>query len=534
MQAIGTRRSPVEMLAEDFARRLRAGEQPDVADYVERCPAYADEIRELFPLIAALETTKTGASPSDPEGTDDDRPSLMKFGDHHILREVGRGGMGVVYEAKQQSLDRRVALKVLPLNYLPTPKHIVRFKREAQSAARLHHTNIVPVFGVGEQDGNHYYVMQFIDGVSFDAVIEALRDLCDECEDERESETPSPDAPERNPTAIEFARLLVTSKLGNWSLNAQQSKQPGRTKSGDGSSAEHHARRFSDYFVEAQGIRAESYYWRNIARIGLGVADALQHAHDQGVLHRDIKPSNLMIDHEGTPWITDFGLAKVTGHETVTASQDTVGTLRYMAPEQIRGEFDARSEIYNLGLTLYELATLQPAFSEIEHSRLIQKVIESPPPRPRSINPGIPRKLETIILKAIAKERKDRYQSARQLADDLGRFLSGSPLYAKRATPIAGLLRWCDRNAATVRLASIVVILLLIIPAIASINYIHSTNARAASQTELEDVQRALTTALKAREAAEDRAKEAHDRIDLLEGELRQIPSSGGAPRRAR
>jgi len=512
------------MLAEDFTRRLRAGEQPQVSEYIERCPAYADEIRELFPLIIALETTKPPSDDKPPSEVADTQPSLMMFGDHHILREAGRGGMGVVYEAKQQSLDRRVALKVLPLNYLPTPKHIVRFKREAQSAARLHHTNIVPVFGVGQQDGNHYYVMQFIDGVSLDAVVDTIHELC------KQSAAESPGTPPgaSNASAVEFAQLLVSAKLDTWPAHEQHTKNKtrpanGKPKTDAGSDGEAPARRFTDYFIQQQGIRGESYYWRNLARIGFAVADALQHAHDQGVLHRDIKPSNLMIDHEGTPWITDFGLAKLTGHETVTASQDTVGTLRYMAPEQIRGEFDARSEIYNLGLTLYELATLQPAFTELDHTRLITKVIEVPPTRPRAINPGIPRKLETIILKSIAKERKDRYQSARELADDLTRFLNGSPLHAKRATFIAGFLRWCDRNTATVRLAAAVLILLLVIPAIASINYIRSTNDRLESQTELEITQRTLTRALEEKEAAEQEAQQARQRVRELENELRQL-----------
>src|SRR5690606_17899008 len=170
-------------------------------------------------------------------------------------------------------------------------------------------------------------------------------------------------------------------------------------------------------------------YWRNIARIGVQVASGLQYAHAQGTLHRDIKPANLLLDTEGTAWIADFGLAKVLQQEDVTRTGDVVGTLRYMAPEQFHGETDGRSDLYSLGLTLYELLTLRPAYEETDRQQLIaQKLTPHDPPHPRKLHPGIPRDLETIVLKCLAWEPDRRYPSAGALMADLQAFLDDRPI----------------------------------------------------------------------------------------------------------
>ena len=176
-----------------------------------------------------------------------------------------------------------------------------------------------------------------------------------------------------------------------------------------------------------------SRYWRSVARLGIQVADALQYAHQQGTLHRDIKPANLLLDNRGTVWITDFGLAKLGDLDDLTHSGDMVGTLRYMAPEQFEGKADARSDIYNLGLTLYELLTLRPAFDQKDRRRLIRQMTQEEPPRPRKLNPAIPRDLETIVVKAMAVDAGHRYQTAGQLAADLRCFLEDRPIRARRA-----------------------------------------------------------------------------------------------------
>ncbi len=522
-----SRRSPIEMLAEDYSRRLSSGEHPSIEEYVRNYPSYADGIRKLFPIVAILEDAKPASErmvvPQHPE------PELSaesQFGDFVIQREVGRGGMGVVYEATQRSLNRRVALKVLPANYLPSQKHVLRFKREAHSSARLHHTNIAPVFGVGEQNGSHYYAMQYIEGYGLDAIIKCLRQLTVELEQEFQS--PSDSSLEFNPhnlpSSTGIAQLLVSSKFTTEQphLYPQDSEAiplpdakliPAPDESSDDGSP----MRFWRFFMNTRGVRTESYYWRNLAGIGIQVAGALQHAHDLAVYHRDIKPSNLMIDYTGKVWVTDFGLARIVGDPNLTASNDTVGTLRYMAPEQFQGDFDIRTEIYNLGVTLYELATLQPAVTEPEAPQLIKKALSQPPVRPGAINSEIPRDLETIILKCISHEPADRYQSAMEFSDDLQRFISGDVIYAGRKRPMASLWRWCQRNTAIARLASAVLILLLTVAIVASVGVVRTTNALNIAAEARDKAQRNERRLMKEIERLSRDKLKLQQRIDKLE-----------------
>jgi tetratricopeptide (TPR) repeat protein/tRNA A-37 threonylcarbamoyl transferase component Bud32 len=204
---------------------------------------------------------------------------------------------------------------------------------------------------------------------------------------------------------------------------------------------------------DAGAIRGDDR-WRFVARVGVQAAEALQYAHEQGILHRDIKPANLLIDEQGVLWITDFGLAKLTGHDDLTASGDVIGTLRYLAPEALRGETDPRSDVYSLGLTLYELITLSPPFGELSPSELLRHVGESEPTRPRRLDPNIPGDLETIVLKAIAREPGHRYATAGELAQDLRCFLEDRPIRARRATTLERAWRWSRRNKMTAALAA--------------------------------------------------------------------------------
>jgi serine/threonine protein kinase len=187
------------------------------------------------------------------------------------------------------------------------------------------------------------------------------------------------------------------------------------------------------------------HYFRSVARIGHQVAEALAYAHDRGVVHRDIKPSNLLLDAAGVVWVTDFGLAK-TDEEGLTRTGDILGTIRYMAPERFRGACDARADIYALGLTLYELALLRPAFESPDRLKLIEQVRHQEPTRPRSIDPRIPRDLETIVLKAIDKDPQRRYSTAAALGEDLQRFVEDRPIRARRVSAAERLLRWGRRN----------------------------------------------------------------------------------------
>jgi WD40 repeat protein len=202
-------------------------------------------------------------------------------------------------------------------------------------------------------------------------------------------------------------------------------------------------------------------YCRNMARIGLQAADALAHAHARGVIHRDIKPSNLLLDTAGVVWITDFGLAK-TDDECPTQTGDLVGTLRYMAPERFRGECDARADVYALGLTLYELLVLRPAFAAGDRLRLMEHIARQEPPRPRALDARIPRDLETVVLKAMDKDPRRRYPSAAALAEDLRRFLADEPIRARRLGPLERLWRRARRNPAIAGLSAAVALLLAV------------------------------------------------------------------------
>ena len=194
--------------------------------------------------------------------------------------------------------------------------------------------------------------------------------------------------------------------------------------------------------------------WRFVARVGIQAAGALQYAHDQGVLHRDIKPANILIDADETVWIADFGLAKFAGSEVLTESGDIVGTLRYIAPEGLRGESDARSDVYSLGLTLYELLVMEPPFGDHGPSELLRLINQGPLSRPRGLDASIPLDLETIIMKASARDADARYATAAALADDLGRFLDDRPIAARPAGPFERTWRWSRRNRAVAALAA--------------------------------------------------------------------------------
>ena len=447
-------KSDVVRLAEEFLERCRRGDRPSLKEYADRHPNLSGEIREVFPAMARMENIaladeSLAAEHVGPGAPDTEVvPWLGQLGDFRIIREIGRGGMGVVYEAEQVSLGRHVALKVLPRQALAGSSNFQRFRREARAAARLHHTNIVPVFGVGEQDGLHYYAMQFIAGEGLDVV---FAKLCARATSERTVTlaamdglhgghgTAPEEAGEAGAASGPAARTgpIAGSRSAGGESHVSGNEPSSKVSPLDGSGP-----------LEPQANQPETTYYRSIARVGLQVAEALAYAHSQGILHRDIKPSNLLLDADGTVWVTDFGLAKTEGADALTQTGDVVGTLRYMAPERFDGWSDPRSDIYSLGVTLYELLTLHLLFEEPNRARLIQRVAHEMPPAPRKLQPKIPRDLETIVLKTIAKEPARRYLSADDMADDLRRFLADRPVKARRTSSAERLWRWSRRNPA--------------------------------------------------------------------------------------
>ncbi len=385
-------RNPVELLAQDFLDRKRRGERPTLREYVERHPELAEEIRDLFPALLMMEDLGESSGGTTGSLAADNGVSvgtrLERLGDYRILREIGRGGMGVVYEAEQESLGRRVALKVLSAGALLDPKQVRRFEREAKAAARLHHTNIVPVFGVGRQDGHHYFVMQFIAGLGLDAVLEDLRRL----RQAKSQAGPAAASRAGAPSAAEVARSLITGRfaaeppLADASVTEPGDDAPPAAANGppaDSSSA---------VLPGSSELSASSdphrQFYRSVARIGIQVAEALECANRQGVLHRDVKPSNLLLDNRGNVWVADFGLAKTAEADDLTHTGDILGTIRYMAPERFQGKCDARSDVYSLGLTLYELVALRPAFEASDRHALIERVLHEEPERLKRRAPG--------------------------------------------------------------------------------------------------------------------------------------------------
>jgi WD40 repeat protein/tetratricopeptide (TPR) repeat protein len=456
----GSDRDPIEELAEAFLARFRAGQRPSLTEMIAEHPELAGEIEALFPALVELEQAGSAVGRATGQGaaaTSLDGKSGELLGDYRIIREIGRGGMGVVYEAEQESLGRRVALKVLSAGPLLDPKQVRRFEREARAAARLHHTNIVPVFGVGCQDEHHYFVMQFIAGLGLDAVLEDLRRLRWAKAVAEPAEAPAPAAGRAAvPTAAEVARSLLTGQFAvngpiplgatvTAAIAGEAGAAPPLFPPAVGPAADPSSAVLAGY-SGLSSSDADRQYYRSVARIGIQVAEALEYANRQGILHRDVKPSNLLLDNRGNVWVADFGLAKIGEADDLTHTGDILGTIRYMAPERFQGSCDARSDVYSVGLTLYEMVALRPAYEASDRHALIERVLHEEPERLRKWAPEVPRDLETIIAKASARDPAGRYATAGALAEDLRRFVEDRPIRARRVSAAERLARWCRRN----------------------------------------------------------------------------------------
>ncbi len=332
-------------------------EHPDLAGQLRELFAamsVADAVAEQSTILEQSRDERPAPVPMAPGGfVPGGAPLPAMFGDYELVEEIGRGGMGVVYRARQKSLDRTVAIKMLLRRDLATAADLVRFRSEAEAAARLDHPGIVSIFEVGECDGHPFYSMQYIEGTT-------------------------------------LARLLAAGPLPP----------------------------------------------RDAARLLTKVADAVQAAHDRGVLHRDLKPSNILIDAVGAPHVSDFGLAKrLEGHDSVTHTGAILGTPCYMSPEQAagsRGDVGPTSDVWSLGAILYQMLTGRPPFQASSPMDTLLAVLEADPPLPRSIDRQVNRDLEMIALKALQKPQDLRYAAAAGLAADLRAFLAGEPVAARR------------------------------------------------------------------------------------------------------
>jgi len=356
---------------EEYLARLQAGQRPDREAVLGEHP----ELASALECLDALEHIAPSAelTPSAPHETVEFGSALGElprdFGSYELIEEIGRGGMGVVYKARQKGLDRTVAIKMILASHLASAEHVRRFRAEAKAAAALQHSHIVHIHDVGQLHGQHYFAMEYVDGTSLAERIA------------------------QGPVDVETAVRLVAQ-----------------------------------------------------------VARAIGHLHQHGIIHRDLKPSNVLLDADEQPYVTDFGLAKVFAADSQTTATGVIaGTPSYMPPEQASGQshqVGPRSDVYSLGAILYELLTGRPPFQEENPLDTLMQVLSREPTLPRELNRRIPRPLELICLKCLAKSPEDRYASAEALADDLERFSRGEALQARPPHLIQRLWSWSRREPA--------------------------------------------------------------------------------------
>ncbi|QDT11993.1 serine/threonine-protein kinase [Planctomycetes bacterium K23_9] len=406
--------SSVDILASDFVARYRNGDRPTVEEYASRHPDLSEAIQRVFPLVLSVEKVKIDQqSESDGSATLAGR-MLERLDDFRLVREIGRGGMGIVYEAEQESLGRRVAIKVLPKQSLLDDNALQSFEREARTAAAMHHSNIVPIFGTGKSEGTHYLVMQLVRGESLD-------------------------------------RRITTE--------------------------------------------GPSYDCRVAAEIASQISDGLAYAHGNGVLHRDVKPANILIDEDGVAQLTDFGLARNT-RDDPTMTQALSGSPRYMAPERFQGQSDERSDVYGVGLTLYEMLAGTPAFKDLTPHQLPEAVKLQLIKPLGNMRRGVPADLQTIVAKAINPEPAHRYQSAADLRDDLNRFLNGAPILARRTTALQRFVRWCRRNPKLAVVTGIAIVSMLVATVASSVGLAMTSAANMRTSAALAQSEQTVDLAL--------------------------------------
>ena len=498
---------------EEYMAAFETGRRPNRQEFLRRHPDIAGELAACLDGLAFVHSAAAQMNGDDPQParaagleTPEAAPA-RPLGDFQLLREIGRGGMGVVYEAVQLSLGRRVAVKILPFAAALDQRHLQRFKNEAQAAAQLHHTNIVPVYGVGCERSVHYYAMQLIDGQSLADVIRDLR-----------AGGPGSPLPSRLRAAGASSDGLDATVA--WQPAGGRPKPDGASRDplvlrGTGAATSANVADSSRTLSVLRGSKRAEFY-RAVARLGRQAADALDYAHQMGVVRRDVKPANLLLDVRGNVWVTDFGLAQFYSDGGLTQTGDLVGTLRYMSPEQATGNavvLDERTDVYSLGVTLYELLTLERALPGESREQLLRQIGAHDPRPARAIDPAIPVELETILAKAIAKEPGERYAGARELADDLQRFLKDEPILARPPSTWDKAVKWTRRHKA-VAVAAVAMLLLTTVGLLVTTVLIAREQGRTRNAY---DAERERANEANQQRALADRSfRQARDAVDLF------------------
>ena len=492
-------------IADRFSEEIEQGQAPDVETYLAE---HADLSHVLRPLLTALAEIETGGLDQLADG--ECRKKVL--GDFRIVREIGRGGMGIVYEAEQVSMGRMVALKVLPFASMIDPKPLERFRNEVRAVGTLDHPHIVSVYSVGKDRGVYFYAMQLIRGQSLATVIKELQAM-------RRADGTLSGSSISDIVAQSDTRDGVQGTDETTTDVRRQQQLPEQSKQG--------TRALADSGT-IKSVTDRNYYL-NVTRLGIQAAEALSHAHENGIVHRDIKPGNLILDTHGQLFVTDFGLARIEA-AGITMTGDWLGTPRYMSPEQALGKplvIDHRADIYSLGVTLYELLTLRPAFDADDRKELLRQIANDEPERLRAIDRHMPRELETIVLKAISKNRDERYDTAADLAADLQCYLEDKPIKARPPTLVQRAARWSRQHKSLVASAAVLLVLLTIGLAVSTL-LIDVERRRAGAAAARERDQKAI--AVQERNAAQDARDKEQEARERAETALQLLVTSLRSP----
>lgn len=530
----------LESVVDHFTAQYRAGRAPSIENYQRQYPHFGEELGELLSSVAMIESLKQQATQSTLPPTLETIPDdVHELGDYRLIRELGRGGMGVVFEAIHQSLGRRVAVKVLSQRLAADSRAVQRFRWEAGAAAKLHHSHIVTVFGVGFSHGYHYYVMEFVEGWSLSELMTRLKP---------------------NDTAGTMLKSNATPVQST--VLEGQSPAQSRPSAANTPRVDNDERTRIDFSVSVpvpsgapalvdRPLLSGSTFWQDLVdprrrirwalRAMSGIADAVDYAHRHGVLHRDLKPSNMLVDLDGRIRLTDFGLVKHLDEPGITKTGDVVGTPQYMPPEAIEGKYDQQSEVYGLGLTLYELLTLHPTYPNHSPSGWVQQVLGRTPPPLRSKLAQASGDLERVVHKALAREPGERYATAAALRDDLRCLLDDRAVSVRRRRFHEEIWRWARRHPTTAVLASSCLVLLVLVAISTTVGYtmtqraLHELNVQHEQliwqQQETEDARRSAVEN-EQKTTKEYQRAEANLRVsmDAFDAMFVQIVSQGRSP----